>query len=85
MTIRLRNNILLSGTGVLGSLVLFDLDLLLRRRRRGVSQFLNLLPLFVCGKVGLDGREQLVEGVCDGGFEDLGGQLGVLLLVEGKG
>lgn len=51
MTIRLGNNILLGGTGELGTLVLLDLDLLLGCRRRRVSQLLNLLPLLVGLKV----------------------------------
>jgi hypothetical protein len=74
MTIRLSNNILLSSTRELGTLILLSLDLLLRGRRRRVSQFLNILPLLVGLEVCLDGLEKLVEGFGDGGLEDLRGQ-----------
>jgi hypothetical protein len=74
MTIRLSNNILLSSTRELGTLILLSLDLLLRGRRRRVSQFLNILPLLVGLEVCLDGLEKLVESFGDGGLEDLRGQ-----------
>jgi hypothetical protein len=66
MTIRLSNNILLSSTRELRTLILLSLDLLLRSRGRRVSQFLNILPLLVGLEVCLDGFEKLVEGFGDG-------------------
>lgn len=72
MAIRLSNDILLSSTGESRTLVLLNLDLLLRSRRGRVSQLLNLLPLLVALEVCLDGCKKLVEGVGDSRLENLG-------------
>lgn len=67
------------STGVAGTLVL-DLLLLLNLDLGRVGLFGNLLPLGVGLEGSLDGGKELVDGGGDGGLDELGGELCVMLV-----
>lgn len=66
---------LLGRARVPRALVLLLLFLLWRRGGRGVRFLLDVFPRGGGLEFGLDGGEELDEGFCDGGFEDLRGEL----------